>query len=67
MLRKYGKKWYIMFRGLDGKLKTPSLKTDRQGRRRKMSRRFFAFFCIALNADINIVPPEKLCITTADT
>ena len=54
MLRKYGKKWYIMFRGLEG-------------RSRKMSRRFFAFFCIALKADINIVPPEKLCITTADT
>ena len=28
MLRKYGKKWYIMFRGLDGKLKTRSLKTE---------------------------------------
>ena len=43
-----------MFRGLEG-------------RSRKMSRRFFAFFCIALKADINIVPQEKLCITTADT
>ena len=28
MLRKYGKKWYIMFRGLDGKLKTRSLKNE---------------------------------------
>ena len=28
MLRKYGKKYYIMFRGLDGNLKTRSLKTE---------------------------------------